>query len=201
MIMLNSDAQEKAQAQIDAVVGTNRLPGTGDRVLLPFVDAIFRETLRYSPIVPLSVPHVSVEDDVYAGFHIPKGSFLLANLWSMAHDESRYPNPHAFIPERFLDDDGSLKPNDVEHIVFGLGRRMCFGRHFADAAVWGVIVRVLAVFKILKPLDENGAEITIEPKFSSGIVIHPLPFKCRIVPRFPGMDTKKLEELIAASVP
>ena len=28
---------------------------------------------------------------------------------------------------------------------------------------------------------------------------HPLPFKCRIVPRFPGMDAEELEKLIAAS--
>ena len=30
---------------------------------------------------------------------------------------------------------------------------------------------------------------------------HPLPFKCRFVPRFPGMDAEKLEELIADSTP
>jgi cytochrome P450 len=89
----------------------------------------------------------------------------------MAHDESRYPNPHAFIPGRFLNEDGSLKPNDVGHITFGFGRRMCSGRHFADASVWSVIVKVLAVFKILKPLDENGVEINIEPKFSSGLSV------------------------------
>ena len=28
---------------------------------------------------------------------------------------------------------------------------------------------------------------------------HPLPFGCRIVPRFTGMDAEKLEQLIAAS--
>ena len=28
---------------------------------------------------------------------------------------------------------------------------------------------------------------------------HPLPFKCRIVPRLPGMNAEKLEQLIAAS--
>ncbi|KAG8216695.1 cytochrome P450-like protein [Butyriboletus roseoflavus] len=124
---------------------------------------------------------------------------LVANLWSMAHDESRFPDPHKFIPERFLEDDGSLKPKEIEHIVFGFGRRICVGRHFADASMWGVIVKVLAVFKILKPLDDNGVEVLAEPEFSSGLVIHPLPFKCRIMPRFPGMDSEKLEELITAT--
>ncbi|KAF8549580.1 cytochrome P450 [Imleria badia] len=196
---LNPGVQEKAQAQIDAVVCKDRFPAVNDRPLLPFIDAIFRETLRYSPITPLSVPHAAVDDDVYSGFHIPKGALLLANLWAMAHDEFRYPNPHAFIPERFLNDDGSLKPNNVEHIAFGFGRHICVGRHFADMSVWSLMAKVLAVFKILKPLDENGAEIPLEPKFTTGIGVRPLPFQCRILPRIPGMDAKRLEELIAAS--
>ncbi|KAG6380283.1 cytochrome P450-like protein [Boletus reticuloceps] len=114
------------------------------------------------------------------------------------HDESRYPDPYTFLPERFLDDDGSFKHNECENIVFGFGRRICVGRHFADTSIWSVIAKVLAAFTILKPLDENGAEIPVEPKFSSGPAIHPLPFRCRIVPRFERMDEKKLEELIIA---
>jgi len=199
VMMLNPGVQEKAQAQIDAVVGKTRLPTMDDRPRLPFVDAIFRETFRYYPIVPLSLPHAAMDDYVYNGFHIPKGAMFMTNLWSMAHDESRYPNPHAFIPERFLNDDGSLKPNDTEHIAYGFGRRICVGRHFADTSMWSAIAKMLAVFKILKPLDENGIEITIEPKFSSGLGSRPLPFECRVVPRIPGMDAEKLEELIAAS--
>ena len=90
---------------------------------------------------------------------------------AMAHDESRYPDPDAFIPERFLEDDGSLKPNDVEHIMYGFGRRICVGRHFADTSVWSVIAKMLAVFRILKPLDEKGMEISVEPRFSTGNVM------------------------------
>jgi cytochrome P450 len=198
MMVVHPAIQDKAQAQIDAVVGKDRLPSIEDRPLLPFIDAIFREVLRYNPI-PLSIPHAAVDDDVYCGFHIPKGSMILTNLWSMAHDESRFPNPHAFIPERFLNDDGSLRPNEVEHIAFGFGRRMCVGRYFADTSIWSVLAKVLAVFKILRPLDENGVEIPVEPRFSTGLVMHPLPFKFRIVPRDPGMNAQKLEHLIAAS--
>ena len=89
----------------------------------------------------------------------------------MAHDETRYPDPYAFIPERFINDDGSLKPNDTEHIAFGFGRRICVGRHFADTSIWSVMAKVLAVFKILRPLDEHGVEILVEPRFSTGTVV------------------------------
>ncbi|KAG6371206.1 cytochrome P450 [Boletus reticuloceps] len=199
MMVVNPAAQGKAQAQIDAVVDRDRLPGIEDRPLLPFIDAILRETIRFSPVAPLSIPYASVDDDMYHGYHIPKGAILLANLWSMAHDESIYPNPHAFIPERFLNDDGSLKPDDTQHLAYGFGRRMCVGRHFADASVWTVMAKVLATFRILRPLDENGVEMPVEQRFSSGITVHPLPFRCRIVPRCEGMDAEKLERLIAAS--
>jgi len=53
MMMVNQGAQEKAQAEIDAVVGKGRLPTMDDRPLLPYLDAIFRETVRYGPVIPL----------------------------------------------------------------------------------------------------------------------------------------------------
>jgi cytochrome P450 len=53
MMVVHPAVQEKAQAEIDAVVGKDRLPAMDDRPLLPFIDAIFREVIRYSPTVPL----------------------------------------------------------------------------------------------------------------------------------------------------
>lgn len=53
MMAMNPKAQGKAQSQIDAVVSGNRLPMIEDRPLLPYTDAILRETLRYSTVVPL----------------------------------------------------------------------------------------------------------------------------------------------------
>lgn len=83
----------------------------------------------------------------------------------MTHNESRFPDSRTLVPERFLGEDGSLKPNDMEHIAYGFGQRICPGRHFSDAALWSVIAKVLAAFKILPSLDENGVEAPIEPKF------------------------------------
>ena len=53
MMAVNPAVQEKAQTQIDTVVGQDRLPSMDDRPLLPFIDAILRETLRYEPVGPL----------------------------------------------------------------------------------------------------------------------------------------------------
>lgn len=53
MMVVNPAVQEKAQAQLDAVVGKDRLPTIEDRTSLPFLDAIYWETLRYNPVTPL----------------------------------------------------------------------------------------------------------------------------------------------------
>jgi cytochrome P450 len=53
VMVLNPGVQGRAQAQIDAVGGKDRLPTIDDRPLLPILDAILWETLRYRPIVPL----------------------------------------------------------------------------------------------------------------------------------------------------
>jgi cytochrome P450 len=52
-ILLHPEVQAKAQAEIDRVVGKDRLPAFHDRQALPYVDAILRETLRWQPVFPL----------------------------------------------------------------------------------------------------------------------------------------------------
>lgn len=55
------EVQRKAQAEIDAVVGRDRLPTFADRDNLPYIVACVRESLRWKTAAPLGVPHKSVE--------------------------------------------------------------------------------------------------------------------------------------------
>lgn len=47
------EVQAKAQAELDAVVGPDRLPEFADRDELPYVNAIISELFRWQPVVPL----------------------------------------------------------------------------------------------------------------------------------------------------
>lgn len=47
------EVQKKAQAEIDAVVGKNRLPTVSDKGKMPYVRALITEVLRWHPVVPL----------------------------------------------------------------------------------------------------------------------------------------------------
>ncbi|KAH7884352.1 cytochrome P450 [Phlebopus sp. FC_14] len=197
-MVLFPEVQKKAQSVIDSVVGTSRLPTWSDRSSLKYIDAVLRETLRWNPILPLAIPHATTEDDIYDGHYIPKGATIMPNVWAMAHNKEKYPQPFEFIPERFLDAHGELN-DDTVGFAFGFGRRICVGRYLADVSLWHAISGMLATFTFSKAKDAAGNDIDFEPQWSSGLAIHPLPFPFKITPRQADMDADKLQMLISAS--
>ena len=77
----NPDVQKKAQAELMAVVGPVRLPEYEDEPSLPYICAVVKECLRWRSVGPLGVPHRVIQDDEYRGYHIPKGSIIIPNIW------------------------------------------------------------------------------------------------------------------------
>lgn len=64
-------------------MGPDRLPTFDDLPRLDYVRAVASETLRWRPVAVLGgTPHASTADDVYKGMFIPKGSTIIAPLWS-----------------------------------------------------------------------------------------------------------------------
>jgi len=190
-VLLHPNVQKRAQKELDAVTRRRRLPTFEDRPLLPFVDAVCKEVLRWRPPVPLAVPHATTKDDVYEGFFIPKGSQVVGNAWAILHDPVMYPEPDSFKPERFLNADGSLRDDPVLTSAFGFGRRVCPGRHFADATLFIVAASFLSVFNVGKASDtDNGPDAF---SYAGTALCRPSTFRCFIVPR-----DKRAEGLIVA---
>lgn len=98
--MVYPEVQAKAQAEMDHVIGRDRLPTLGDRKDLPYVDCIVWECLRWNPgtlhmhgilaanlhvftllVTPIGIARRVMEDDEYRGFRIPKGTTVLPNVW------------------------------------------------------------------------------------------------------------------------
>ena len=46
------EVQSAGQAEVDQVIGIERLPTMADRPLLPYVNAIVKEVMRWGPVVP-----------------------------------------------------------------------------------------------------------------------------------------------------
>lgn len=94
-MILYPEAQKKAQEEINRVIGSGRLPDYADREKLPYVEAFYREAMRWHPTTPLRMCHLfikysiksdkdditiapwhtTIESDVYDGMFIPKGGF------------------------------------------------------------------------------------------------------------------------------
>jgi cytochrome P450 len=70
--------QIKVQEEIDRICG-DRLPQLEDMPQLPLLRATVKEILRWRQPTPLGVPHVTLEDDVYDGYFVPKDAIVHAN--------------------------------------------------------------------------------------------------------------------------
>ncbi|KZS88698.1 cytochrome P450 [Sistotremastrum niveocremeum HHB9708] len=185
IMVLYPDIQSQAQAEIDRIVGNDRLPEIGDKENLPYVNGLLKEILRFHPSAPLGLPHSVTEDDIYEGMLIPKGCNIVPNIWAVMHDPSLYPEPMKFDPFRHIPKTkGGPPPQpDPREIVFGFGRRVCPGMYFAEASLFLSISATLAVFNVEKARDEMGREITPVLEFTGRTVSRPEEFQCSIVPR------------------
>ncbi|KZS91050.1 cytochrome P450 [Sistotremastrum niveocremeum HHB9708] len=180
---LYPEIQERAHAELDQVLRGERLPNLQDREnhSFPYIDALVKEILRWAPVVPASIPHVMSQEDVYRGWRIPKGSYVISNLWGITRDADMYPNPNEFRPERFLTtaEGGDCEttddiPLDPSRSIFGYGRRNCPGQHLAELSVWLSIAMSLAVFDI----NTIAGHKPSAGGYDTGVISHPKPFKC-----------------------
>ncbi|KAF8211494.1 cytochrome P450 [Mycena galopus ATCC 62051] len=174
--------QAKAQAEIDAVVGGDRLPTFADREDLPYVDALVKEVLRWHSVVPTGVMRRAMREDVYEGHLIPKGALILTNIHRIMHDERTYADPMTFNPDRFIATKDKPAETDPRNFCWGFGRRICPGMHLADASLFISAVMTLNVFDISKCV-ENGKVVIPVHENTTGTISHPVPFPCAISPR------------------
>ncbi|KAJ3521002.1 hypothetical protein NMY22_g12499 [Coprinellus aureogranulatus] len=184
VLATHPDVQKKAQDEIDAVIGADRLPLVTDRPSLPYLEAVLKEVGRWYTVAPLGLSHATTADDEYGGYFIPKGTLVIANSWAILHDENIFDRPFDFVPERYLKD-GKIDPSVLDHEVaaFGFGRRICPGRHFSNDAIFLLAASLLANFDIAPPKDDAGNPIELKLAVISNLVARPLPFKCEFTLR------------------
>ncbi|XVE76045.1 hypothetical protein DITRI_Ditri12bG0141500 [Diplodiscus trichospermus] len=93
---------------------------------LPYLKAVIKETLRLHPPLPFLVPHMAMDSCKMLGYHIPKETQILVNVWAIGRDPKTWKDPLVFKPERFLEPNMvDYKGHHFEFIPFGSGRRMC----------------------------------------------------------------------------
>ncbi|KAM7471459.1 hypothetical protein LguiA_009642 [Lonicera macranthoides] len=175
----------KAKEELDTVVGPNRLVTETDLAQLTYLQAIIKETFRLHPSTPLSLPRMSAESCEINGYHIPKGSTLLVNVWAIARDPEAWSDPLEFRPERFLP--GGEKPNadvrgnDFEVIPFGSGRRICAGMSLGLRMVQLMTATLVHAFNLELPEGELAEKLNMEEAYgltlqrATPLMVHPRP--------------------------
>ncbi|KIJ26770.1 hypothetical protein M422DRAFT_62096 [Sphaerobolus stellatus SS14] len=135
------------------VVGCDRWPTAEDEQQLPYLRAIIKE------------------DFVYNDMYIPGGTVLVLNVYNLHHNEERYPNSSAFIPERFLGDELSSSdsskladPMKRDHWTFGAG--ICPAFNISGVA---------------------GEPISLE-EYEGNSGRTPLPFRVKLEPRHANLE-------------
>ncbi|ODM89554.1 Methyl farnesoate epoxidase [Orchesella cincta] len=173
-LLLNKEAQRKAQLELDQVVGSFSQISLSHKTSLPYTEAIVLETLRLSTIAPFAIPHRMLEDTMFHGYLLPKDVTIMSDLHAIHHDPKIWgPDVNSFRPERFLNQTETQISRHESLISFGAGRRSCLGEGLAKDTLFLFIASILHKFNIEQ--DPQNPVFKVETQF--GMVVEPKPFK------------------------
>ena len=127
------EALARLQAEQDEVLGSD--PPTPAQLFggLPYLDMVLDETLRLYPPAWVG-PRRSVREFEFSGYHVPAGAYVNYCSWASHRLPEVFPEPEAFIPERFTRERKAALPRGA-YIPFGGGSRICIGKRFGQAEV------------------------------------------------------------------
>ena len=173
------EVQKRCQDEIDATIGDRHVQYS-DRVNLKYVTATLSEVQRLANITPLTVLHCTSRDTQLMGFHIPKKTIVLANLYSSNVDSDYWSDPHAFKPDRFLDEAGDLIKHNAL-MPFSVGPRMCLGKPVAQMASFLTFASLLQKFSVER--ENKHIKHTMEMDPSNMVTSTLYPYKLRLLKR------------------
>lgn len=152
------EIQEQLYQEVISVCPGDKIPVSDDAAKMPFMKAIIRETLRLYPVVPGNA-RVTVENDIIVGDHLfPKNTLFHLCHYAVSYDETIFPKPHLFLPQRWLrGSDEKSKLHPFGSVPFGFGTRACLGRRVAELEMYLLLSRLIKHYE-LRP-DPTGAVV------------------------------------------
>lgn len=168
----NEDVQNRVRKQIDEVLAQHNGELSFEAVNeMKLLELCIDETLRlYPPVFNIirkctkdwSIPNTNVV--------VEKDVSIVIPAFALQRDPKYYPDPDAFIPERFSPENCSGKTFvDMPYLPFGEGPRVCIGQRLGKMQVKVGLVLLLQNFKFnlsgntLKPLKISPQSIVFTP--------------------------------------
>nr|AIS92508.1 putative p-coumarate 3-hydroxylase [Epimedium sagittatum] len=190
-LIKNPRVQEKAQEELDRVIGFERVVTEPDFTNLPYLQCIAKEALRLHPPTPLMLPHRANANVKIGGYDVPKGSNMHVNVWAVARDPAVWKEPLEFRPERFMEEDVDMKGHDYRLLPFGAGRRVCPGAQLGINLVTSMLGHLLHHFCWTPPEGVRPEDIDMSE--NPGMVTYmTTPLQAVPTPRLPTHLYKRM---------
>jgi len=159
-----------------------------------YLTATLLETMRRRPSFMFAVPREVVQPIEIASWTYPPGTHLVPCTYLMHHNPDLYPEPHAFRPERFIDE----TPQAGTWLPWGAGRKRCIGRHFALLEMKAVLRAALST-RTVQPASEaieppRWRSAILVPAAGSRIIMRSRPRTARQPQRRPAHSTTHLQQ-------
>nr|XP_043616565.1 cytochrome P450 84A1-like [Erigeron canadensis] len=164
-LMHTPEALKRVQQEMANVIGLDRRVEESDLEKLTYFKCVIKETLRMHPPIPVAL-HKSSEATEVAGYHIPKGSRLMINVYAINRDKNAWKDPDTFNPSRFLQNGApDFKGSNYEFLPFGSGRRSCPGMQLGLYAMEMAVAHLLHSFTWELPDGMKPSELDMEDIF------------------------------------
>jgi cytochrome P450 len=121
------DVEARLHGELATVLG-GRLPNLDDLPRLVYTRAVYEETLRLYPPIPL-LGRQALRQERIRNRTIPAGSLVVVAPWLLHRHRRLWDQPDAFIPDRFLPENAASRER-YSYIPFSIGPRVCAGAAF-----------------------------------------------------------------------
>lgn len=167
LLAKNPEQMAKAQAEVDAVLGSRLQPSMADYGNLKYVMRCVNESMRLYPHPPVLLRRALIPDVLPGGYQVAQGQDVMISVYNIHHSPAVWDRPDDFVPERFPLDAPvpSEQTTDYKYIPFSGGPRKCVGDQFA------LMEAVVALTVLLKQFN---FELVPNQKISmtTGATIH-----------------------------
>ncbi len=140
------DVIEKLQAEQDAVLGGDTPDLERIERQMPYLDMVLDEVLRLYPPAWIG-PRRAVKEFEFNGHTVPRGAYLNYCSWASHRIPEFFPEPEAFLPERFSKERKAALPRGA-YVPFGGGKRICIGKRFGQIEVKLVATMLLQKLRL-----------------------------------------------------
>ena len=113
---------------------------------MPYLDMVLDEVLRLYPPAWIG-PRRAIREYEFGGYTVPKDAYVNYCSWASHRLPEVFPQPEAFIPERFTRERKAALPRGA-YVPFGGGSRICIGKRFGQTEVKLVATKLLQHLRV-----------------------------------------------------